>query len=88
MRKAHLICLTEADPAVVEAIKEVWSDEHRVALNDTQLLVAHRNGGKSVYDLIQEQLGGKLFPALIARVGEAHHGYQTRSLWGWLEEYV
>ncbi len=86
MRKAHMICFREADQDVLTAIREIWPDEYRVELNDTQILVAHRNGGKSVYELIQDQLAGRVFTALVLRVSKAHHGYESRSLWAWLNE--
>ena len=89
-RKPHLVCLREPIPEVLEAIRAEWPDEHRVELSATHVLVAHKNGGASVYDLIQKHLSdGKLrFKALIVRVGQAHHGYESRSLWEWLEERI
>ncbi len=88
MRQAHLICLREQDPDVLEAIRSVWPDDDgRVELSDTAILVSHRNGGTSVYKLIQQALGtDEAFKALIVRVGKAHHGYENRSLWAWLEQ--
>ena len=85
-RKVHLICLRKPDEEVLSAIRGEWSIEHRVELNDTQILIAHRNGGTSVYELIKQRLEGRSFKALIVRVGKAHHGYESRSLWEWLEE--
>ena len=88
MRQAHLICLREQNQEVLEAIRKTWpDDENRVELNDTAILVAHRNGGSSVYMLIQDALEeGESFKALVVRVGKAHHGYENRSLWAWLEQ--
>ena len=87
-RTAHLICFREPNPAVLKAIRDEWPDKHRVELSDTQILVAHRNGGNSVYDRIQTHLKNEndVFKALIIRVGKAHYGYESRSLWAWLEE--
>ncbi len=87
MRQAHLICLREPNETVLAAIRKVWpSEEHRVELSPTHILVAHQNGGSSVYSLIQAELGGESFYALVVRVGKAHHGYESRSLWAWLEQ--
>ena len=87
--KAHLICLREPIPEVLEAVREEWPDENRVELSDTQLLVAHQEGDTSVYDLIRKRLPeDKRFKALIVRVGESHHGHETRSLWDWLEARI
>lgn len=88
MRQAHLICLRKQNPRVLNAIRTVWpSDEDRVELSDTVILVAHRNGGASVYKLIQDALeNGESFKALVVRVGKAHHGYENRSLWAWLSQ--
>lgn len=87
MRKAYLINMRSPNPDVLEAIRKVWSDEYRVGLNETQVLVAHQNGGSSVYELIQNRLENQeKFHAWIVRV-EATHGYESRSLWDWLEEY-
>ena len=88
MRQAHLICLRAGNPSVLNAIRKVWPEEdRRVELNDTTVLVSHRNGGTSVYKLIQDAMGTEeAFKALIVRVGSAHHGYENRSLWTWLEE--
>ena len=88
MRQAHLICLREGNPDVLDAIRKVWpDDERRVELSDTAILVSHRNGGTSVYKLIQEAMEAEeVFKALVVRVGKAHHGYENRSLWAWLEE--
>lgn len=90
MRQAHLICLREPNDSVLEAIRSVWPDEkHRVELRPTQVLVAHQNGGSSVYGLIQAELDGDdPFHALVVRVGKAHHGYESRSLWAWLEQHT
>lgn len=88
MRTPYLICLEEPSAEVFEVIKSTWPKEHHIELNDTQMLVAHRNGGKSVYDSIQKALDGKLFRALVVRVGAAHHGYQPQSRWDWLESHI
>lgn len=88
-RKPYLICLRGPNPEVMNAIREEWSDEHRIELSDTHILVAHQNGGRSVYDLIQERLPDQnKFKALVVRVGKAHHGYESRSIWEWLEARI
>ena len=84
-RHPYLICLEEPEADVLEAIQAEWSEEHRVDLTDTQILVAFRNEGTSVYDLIQNRLEGKLFDALVLRIErKGFHGYKPRSLWEWL----
>ena len=94
MKRAHLICLREPDEDVLQAIRRVWPEEgaDRVELNDMATLVSHTNGGKSVYELIAAELGTldeeEPFTALIVRVGAAHHGYESRSLWDWLKENI
>ena len=86
--KPYLICLRKPDEEVLEAIRAEWPDENCVELNETQFLIAHTNGGTSVYDLLEKRLPGKTFKALIIRVGEAYHGYESRSVWEWLRERV
>lgn len=88
MRKAYVIGLRSPNPDVLRAIRAEWDDEHRVELSDTQILVAHQNGGSSVYERIQHHLKDDeaSFHALIVRVASSH-GYESRSLWEWLAEY-
>ena len=87
MRQAHLICLREENPDVLDAIRRVWPDDHRVELNDTAILVSHRYGGSSVYELIHDAIASEeTTRALIVRVGRAHHGYENRSLWAWIQQ--
>ena len=88
MKRVHLVCLREPHEAVLDAIKEVWPIEgtDRIELNETTVLVSHTNGGMSVYDLIASKMDDTQFTALVVRVGKAHHGYESRSLWSWLSE--
>lgn len=88
MAQAHLIYLREPNPRVLDVIRKEWpDDQHRVELSDALILIKHSNGGKSVYELIQEKMDNPdpPFRALIVRVGRAH-GYESASLWEWLNE--
>ena len=87
MGKAYLICMREPNPEALEAIRTLWPDDDHIQLSDTSVLVAHSNGGESVYDLIESKLpDSEPLQALIVRVGKAHHGYEVAPLWEWLAE--
>lgn len=88
MNRAHLICLREPHEKARKAIREVWpvDGKDRIELNETTFLVSHTNGGVSVYDLIADRVAEDEFTALVVRIGKAHHGYESRSLWLWLRE--
>ena len=77
----YLICLRSPDPGVLEAIRQEWPDD-RYEITDTQVLVAAgSNGGKSVYDRLEERYGQ--FAALIVRFRH-YHGRHNSELWEWL----
>ena len=86
-RNVHLICIKESNPKVMEAIRTLWPDNGHYELNSTQILVAKpRNGGKSVYERIKDQLGED-FAALVVRF-RGFHGYHSPDVWNWLETNV
>ena len=87
--RVYLISMREPQPEALEAIRTEWPDDaDRVELSDTSILVAHRNGGTSVFDLIKRRVEGDDFIALVVRVGPAYHGFEAGSLWSWLEDRV
>lgn len=80
----YLICLPEADAEVLASIRDEWPRD-RYEVSPTQILVERRNGGKPVYDRIEDRLDGREFPALIVRCRH-YHGRQSGDLWEWLDK--
>ena len=86
-RNVYLVCIKEPDPKVLDAIRKLWPDSGHYELSSTQVLVAKpRNGGKSVYERIRDQLSSD-FAALVVRF-KGFHGYHNPDVWHWLEANV
>ena len=80
----YLICLPEADAEVLSSIRDEWPQD-RYEVSPTQILVERRNGGKPVYDRIEDRLDGREFRAFIVRCRH-YHGRQGSDLWEWLDK--
>lgn len=81
-RDVYLICLKRPDPDVLKAIRAEWPED-RYEVDETQILVVRSNGGKSIYDRIEDRCEGKHFTALIVRFRH-YHGRHSSELWEWL----
>ena len=79
----YLICLDKSDSDILASIREEWPKD-RYEVSPTQILVVKPNGGKSVYDRIENRLGGRDFTALIVRC-RYYHGRHSGDLWEWLD---
>ena len=90
--RVHLICLKDENEHVADAIKALWPHEAHFQINETQFLIDQPiNGGKSLYDRIQEKVESsagkdeKWFGAMIVRFHERYHGVHRADLWEWLQ---
>ena len=84
----HLICLKAPSAHVEAAVKALWPDDQHYQLNETQFLIAKpSNGGKSVYDRINDKAGEE-FAALIVRFQSGYHGRHNADLWEWMQNRV
>lgn len=87
-RQPYLIYFKDPRASVQAAVTKAFPDDHRQSLwGEFVILVSHRAGRKSVYDLIAEHLGEEDTPlhALVVPVGKGYHGYAPEWLWEWLE---
>ena len=83
--RVYLICFVEANPGAAATIKDLWPDAH-YEITETQFLVVKPlNGGRTVHERIEDQLGHPV-SALVVRV-PAFHGRHNPELWQWLIQH-
>ena len=88
MRDVYLICLLDPNEDVMRAIQEEWGDSHSRKLNEMSAFVAlPKNGQSSLYEIIEKEVAGDPFRAVIVLVGSTQ-GYGPRALWAWLKEHT